>query len=52
MAICAPERKRTKRVSQACDNCRQLKAKCDETKPCTTCKEKDMECKYRDPVPK
>ncbi|EMT72603.1 Activator of stress proteins 1 [Fusarium odoratissimum] len=48
----APERKRTKRVSQACDNCRQLKAKCDETKPCTTCKEKDMECKYRDPVPK
>ena len=37
---------------QACDSCRQLKAKCDETKPCKSCKEKKLECKYRDPAPK
>ncbi|EXA29710.1 hypothetical protein FOVG_18824 [Fusarium oxysporum f. sp. pisi HDV247] len=37
---------------QACDSCRHLKAKCDEMKPCRTCKEKRVDCKYRDPVPK
>ncbi|KAK2666436.1 Zn(2)-C6 fungal-type DNA-binding domain [Fusarium oxysporum f. sp. vasinfectum] len=37
---------------QACDSCRHLKAKCDEMKPCRTCKEKGVKCKYRDPVPK
>ncbi|EWZ78897.1 hypothetical protein QL093DRAFT_2628215 [Fusarium oxysporum] len=47
----APERTNT-RASQACDNCRKLKAKCDDTKLCTTCKKKGAECKYRDPVPK
>ncbi|KAJ8124383.1 hypothetical protein O1611_g9257 [Lasiodiplodia mahajangana] len=36
----------------ACDNCRQLKAKCDETKPCKNCREKNVECKYRDPPAK
>ncbi|KAK8920817.1 hypothetical protein VCV18_008122 [Metarhizium anisopliae] len=30
----------------------QLKAKCDETKPCKTCRDKGTECRYRDPVPK
>ncbi|PNP54017.1 hypothetical protein FNYG_15648 [Fusarium nygamai] len=47
-----PAKKKKNRASQACDSCRQLKAKCDETKPCKTCKEKGVECKYRDPVPK
>lgn len=32
--------------------CRQLKAKCDELKPCKSCKEKKVECKYRETVPK
>jgi hypothetical protein len=32
--------------------CRQLKAKCDELKPCKSCKEKKVECKYREAVPK
>ncbi|KAK2593416.1 hypothetical protein QQS21_008867 [Conoideocrella luteorostrata] len=40
------------RPSLACDQCRQLKAKCDETKPCKTCRDKGTECRYRDPVPK
>ncbi|RWA14360.1 hypothetical protein EKO27_g745 [Xylaria grammica] len=30
----------------------QLKAKCDETKPCKNCREKNVECKYRDPPAK
>ncbi|KAK7571547.1 hypothetical protein V3481_018759 [Fusarium oxysporum f. sp. vasinfectum] len=47
-----PAKKKNNRASQACDSCRHLKAKCDEKKPCRTCKEKGVECKYRDPVPK
>ncbi|KAF4962832.1 hypothetical protein FSARC_9115 [Fusarium sarcochroum] len=47
-----PVKKKNQRASMACDSCRQLKAKCDEMKPCKTCKEKDIECKYRDPEPK
>ena len=39
-------------MRQACDMCRQLKAKCDELKPCKSCKEKKVECKYREAVPK
>ncbi|TEA11918.1 hypothetical protein C8034_v006943 [Colletotrichum sidae] len=46
------QKRKATRASQACDSCRQLKAKCDETKPCKSCKEKGVECKYRDPVPK
>ncbi|KAL2758051.1 hypothetical protein ACRALDRAFT_2040337 [Sodiomyces alcalophilus JCM 7366] len=46
------QKRKATRASQACDNCRQLKAKCDETKPCKTCREKNVECKYRDPIPK
>ncbi|KAJ0128071.1 hypothetical protein HZ326_28827, partial [Fusarium oxysporum f. sp. albedinis] len=48
----SPPRKKVKRVSQACDNCRQLKTRCDGSSPCKNCKEKVVECKYRDPVPK
>ncbi|EXK26304.1 hypothetical protein FOQG_14629 [Fusarium oxysporum f. sp. raphani 54005] len=40
------------RASLACDRCRKQKAKCDETKPCTACKRKGTECKYRDTVSK
>ncbi|KAF9880736.1 C6 zinc finger domain-containing protein [Colletotrichum karsti] len=46
------QKRKATRASQACDSCRQLKAKCDETKPCKSCREKGVECKYRDPVPK
>ncbi|KOS20296.1 Xylanolytic transcriptional activator xlnR [Escovopsis weberi] len=45
-------KKKNTRASQACDSCRQLKAKCDELKPCKTCRDKGTECRYRDPVPK
>ncbi|TWU79192.1 hypothetical protein ED733_008915 [Metarhizium rileyi] len=48
----AASKKKNTRASQACDQCRQLKAKCDETKPCKTCRDKGTECRYRDPVPK
>lgn len=37
---------------KACDSCRQLKAKCDENKPCKNCQEKNIVCNYRDPAPK
>ncbi|KAL3584544.1 hypothetical protein FPOAC2_14324 [Fusarium poae] len=47
-----PSKKKYIRASQACDHCRQLKAKCDEKKPCKTCNEKGVECIYREPVPK
>ncbi|KAJ6790005.1 hypothetical protein PWT90_03794 [Aphanocladium album] len=45
-------KKKNTRASQACDSCRQLKAKCDETRPCKTCRDRGTECKYRDPPPK
>lgn len=45
-------KKKNTRASQACDQCRTLKAKCDETKPCKTCRDKGTECRYRDPIPK
>ncbi|KAM3482439.1 hypothetical protein MY8738_003975 [Beauveria namnaoensis] len=47
-----PVKKKNTRASQACDSCRQLKAKCDELRPCKTCKDRGTECKYRDPPPK
>lgn len=43
------EKRKATRASQACDNCRQMKAKCDEQKPCQGCKDKVLECRYRDP---
>lgn len=52
MSYPAPGKKKAQRASQACDSCRSLKAKCDETKPCKNCREKNIECKYRDPIPK
>ncbi|KAK4237469.1 hypothetical protein C8A03DRAFT_34586 [Achaetomium macrosporum] len=48
----ATGKRKAQRASQACDMCRQLKAKCDELKPCKSCKEKKVECKYREAVPK
>ncbi|KAI0172211.1 hypothetical protein GGR52DRAFT_580835 [Hypoxylon sp. FL1284] len=45
-------KRKAQRVSQACDSCRQLKAKCDEIKPCSTCRDKNTECRYRDPPAK
>ncbi|CAJ2502421.1 Uu.00g098150.m01.CDS01 [Anthostomella pinea] len=48
----ASAKRKAQRASQACDSCRQLKAKCDETKPCKNCREKNVECKYRDPPAK
>ncbi|KAM0333296.1 hypothetical protein ACHAQA_001957 [Verticillium albo-atrum] len=52
VSYAATQKRKATRASQACDNCRQLKAKCDETRPCKTCREKNVECKYRDPIPK
>ncbi|KAL2264896.1 hypothetical protein VTJ83DRAFT_7406 [Remersonia thermophila] len=48
----ASGKRKAQRAAQACDSCRQLKAKCDESKPCKSCKEKKIECKYRETVPK
>ncbi|TQV90156.1 C6 finger domain-containing protein [Cordyceps javanica] len=45
-------KKKNTRASLACDSCRQLKAKCDEIRPCKTCRDRGTECKYRDPPPK
>ncbi|KAF3760800.1 hypothetical protein M406DRAFT_216035, partial [Cryphonectria parasitica EP155] len=45
-------KRKSQRASQACDSCRQLKAKCDENKPCKNCQEKNIVCNYRDPAPK
>ncbi|KAK8050625.1 hypothetical protein PG994_012355 [Apiospora phragmitis] len=51
VAIATAKRK-AQRASQACDSCRQLKAKCDELKPCKNCKEKGIQCNYREPPAK
>ncbi|PSR78965.1 hypothetical protein BD289DRAFT_376004 [Coniella lustricola] len=48
----AAGKRKSQRASQACDSCRQLKAKCDENKPCKNCQEKNITCNYRDPAPK
>ncbi|KAL2073772.1 hypothetical protein VTL71DRAFT_11098 [Oculimacula yallundae] len=46
-------KRKAQRAAQACDSCRNHKAKCDEGRPiCSTCKEKSYECHYRDPPPK
>ena len=36
---------------QACDKCRERKSKCDEQRPCSTCKEQNIECHYKDSQP-
>ncbi|EGZ74518.1 hypothetical protein NEUTE2DRAFT_155194 [Neurospora tetrasperma FGSC 2509] len=48
----AAGKRKAQRAAQACDMCRQLKAKCDELKPCKSCRDKKVECKYREAVPK
>jgi hypothetical protein len=37
--------------TQACDRCRERKSKCDENRPCVTCKEQGLECNYKDTHP-
>ncbi|KAI1860658.1 uncharacterized protein JN550_011383 [Neoarthrinium moseri] len=44
----ASAKRKAQRASQACDSCRQLKAKCDEQRPCKNCKDKNALCVYRD----
>ncbi|ROV96468.1 hypothetical protein VSDG_05439 [Cytospora chrysosperma] len=48
----ASGKRKSQRASQACESCRQLKAKCDENKPCKNCTDKNINCSYRDPAPK
>ncbi|KAI9787488.1 MAG: hypothetical protein M1839_000017 [Geoglossum umbratile] len=49
-----PPRRKAIRAAQACDACRQRKAKCDEGRPsCGFCKEAVLACVYREvPPPK
>ncbi|KAL9113637.1 MAG: hypothetical protein Q9227_002375 [Pyrenula ochraceoflavens] len=47
------QKRKPVRASQACDTCRNRKAKCDEGRPCSHCRENNLECQYRElPVPK
>ncbi|KAH0566193.1 hypothetical protein GP486_000407 [Trichoglossum hirsutum] len=54
IATTYPSRRKTLRAAQACDGCRQRKAKCDEGRPsCGFCKEAGLACVYREvPPPK
>lgn len=46
-------RRKPVRASQACDTCRARKAKCDEGRPCSHCRDNNLECQYRElPIPK
>ncbi|GIZ48832.1 hypothetical protein CKM354_001187800 [Cercospora kikuchii] len=45
-----PKRKQM-RATQACEQCRQRKQKCDEGNPCSFCKENNLSCQYRDTPP-
>ncbi|KAI9743999.1 MAG: hypothetical protein M1818_002733 [Claussenomyces sp. TS43310] len=45
-------RRKAPRTSQACKQCRQAKAKCDDPKPCTKCKKEGLVCDYTPPEPK
>jgi hypothetical protein len=41
------------RATQACNNCRARKQKCDEARPCQFCRENNFDCQYKDvPPPK
>lgn len=45
-------RRKPVRAAQACDSCRQRKAKCDEGRPeCSYCKENSLKCTYREIPP-
>ncbi|KEF50939.1 uncharacterized protein A1O9_13001 [Exophiala aquamarina CBS 119918] len=46
------QRRKPVRAAQACDSCRQRKAKCDEGRPeCQHCKENGLKCSYREIPP-
>ncbi|EMC95763.1 hypothetical protein BAUCODRAFT_123059 [Baudoinia panamericana UAMH 10762] len=45
------QRKKQMRATQACEQCRQRKQKCDEGIPCSFCKENTLTCQYRDTPP-
>ncbi|RMD42954.1 hypothetical protein DV735_g2181, partial [Chaetothyriales sp. CBS 134920] len=46
------QRRRPVRAAQACDSCRQRKAKCDEGRPeCQHCKDNNLKCTYREIPP-
>ncbi|KIV90679.1 hypothetical protein PV10_05308 [Exophiala mesophila] len=48
----AGQRRKPVRATQACDSCRQRKAKCDEGRPvCQHCKDNNLKCFYRDIPP-
>lgn len=44
-------RKRAQRATQACYNCRNAQAKCNEGRPCIVCKEKGIDCIYWSETP-
>ena len=49
MGAYAGQRRKPVRAAQACDSCRQRKAKCDEGRPeCQHCKDNNLKCYYRD----
>ena len=46
------QRRKPVRAAQACDSCRQRKAKCDEGRPeCQHCKDNHLKCSYREIPP-
>ena len=46
------QRRKPVRAAQACDSCRQRKAKCDEGRPdCQHCKDNGLKCSYREIPP-
>ena len=45
------QRKKQMRATHACEECRRLKQKCDEGKPCSSCKENSSTCAYSDTPP-
>ncbi|KAL7622774.1 hypothetical protein AAE478_006453 [Parahypoxylon ruwenzoriense] len=51
LEIATSAKRKAQRASQVVFP-KQLKAKCDETKPCKNCREKNIDCKYRDPPAK
>ncbi|KAJ5471515.1 hypothetical protein N7530_008872 [Penicillium desertorum] len=45
-------RRKPHRATQACDQCRSRKAKCDEGRPCCShCKENKLDCVYKEAPP-
>jgi Fungal Zn(2)-Cys(6) binuclear cluster domain len=50
-AVSRDRPKKPVRAQQACDSCRTRKAKCDEARPCSHCKDNSLSCTYRDVPP-